>query len=98
MQPCVTKLIFEQENVDSVTFLLSNYVSSFIIPYENFASFSKGPVTLYISQAYSTTESAYKRTSDFSPPFSMMFNATQHHYQIIEQSGLNSIPLKVNVN
>jgi hypothetical protein len=55
-------------------------------------------MTLYISQAYSMTESAYRRTSDFSPPFSMIFNATQHHYQITEKNGLSPIPCKVDFN
>jgi hypothetical protein len=53
---------------------------------------------LYISQAYSTSESAIDRTSDFSPPYSLLFNAVQHNYAIIEKNGFNPIPFKVKLN
>lgn len=58
-------------------------MSRFEVPYAAFADFSRGPVNLYISQAFSNSESAIDRTSDFSPPYSILFNAVQHNYAII---------------
>ena len=42
--------------------------------------FSQGIVNVEISQAFSNTESANSRTSSFSAPSSIFFNAAKHHY------------------
>lgn len=55
-----------------------------------------GPVNLQITEAFSNTESANSRTSAYSAPFNIIFNAVQHNFAIItSNSGLNSIPLRV---
>jgi hypothetical protein len=96
-QPQLTKLIFRQENIASIEFLLSNFESSFQVPYSQFVDFSIGSTSLEISQAFSSTESAASRTSDFSAPYTIFFNATTHNYAMCSnQSAFNSIPYQVN--
>jgi hypothetical protein len=77
-------------------FLLSNYESTFQVPYSQFSSFSSGPTTISISQAYSSTESAASRTSNFSAPYSIIFNATSHNFaKFSNQNPFQPIPYRV---
>lgn len=50
---------------------------------------------MYVSQAFSTTESSYSRTSRFSAPYNIIFNATQHQYDITGKNNLSPIPFQV---
>ncbi len=95
-QPCITQLIFSQSSGNNVTYILSNYQEQFQVPYTDFAFFNAGMVNLQITEAFSSTESANSRTSAYSAPFNIIFNAVQHDFAIItNNSGLNPIPLRV---
>lgn len=79
-QPGITQLIFSQAGGALVKFCFSNYMKSFRVPYERFAMFSAGRINVEIAQAFSTDESAYSRTSSFSAPTTIFFNAVNHHF------------------
>lgn len=94
-QPALTLIIFSQGGF-SVQFLLSNYETSFKMPYEKFWAFNVGPTDVQITQAFSSNESGNSRTSDFSAPFNIIFNATNHNYAIVKSSSqFEPIPLRV---
>lgn len=94
-QPALTLITFSQGGY-SVQFLLSNYETSFKVPYDKFWAFNVGPTDVQISQAFSSNESGNSRTSDFSAPFNIIFNATNHNYAIVKSSSqFAPIPLRV---
>ena len=97
-QPAITQLIFNQEGGASVKILASNYMKDFKVPYGQFSLFTPGAVNVQISQAFSNTESANSRTSSFSAPSNIFFNAVKHHFvDNKEDNGFNKFPLKIRV-
>jgi hypothetical protein len=55
--------------------------------------------TISIAQAFSSTESAASRTSDFSAPYSIIFNATTHHFaKYSEPRVFQPIPYRIEAN
>lgn len=96
--PALTQIIFSQEGGQLLTFLLSNAETTFKVPYEHFFLFSAGPTTIQISQALSDSESAISRTSNFSAPYYILFNAAEHLYdEITSENTFNPIPFAVDV-
>jgi hypothetical protein len=95
VQPALTQIIFTQADF-TVHFLLSNYESSLKVPYQQFWAFNSGPTNIQISQAFSLSETANSRTSDFSAPYNIIFNATYHNYATVRSNcQFASIPLRV---
>jgi len=55
--------------------------------------------TISIAQAFSSTESAASRTSDFSAPYSIIFNATYHNFAKLNGPKVfQPIPYKIEAN
>jgi hypothetical protein len=94
-QPALTQITFTQDSGKSIQFLLSNYESTFKVPFREFTAFNVGTTNVQIVQAFSLSESAIARTSDFSAPFNIIFNATQHHFAFQKKNDLAAIPLKI---
>jgi hypothetical protein len=94
-QPALTLIIFTQAGF-TVQFLLSNYETDFKVPYERFWMFNVGPTDVQITQAFSSNESGNSRTSDFSAPYNIIFNAAVHNFAIVKSSSqFAPIPLRV---
>jgi len=55
-------------------------------------------VSLQLSQAYSTSESANGRTSAFSAPYNIIFTSTKHNFAKFDKSsGLKPVPIKASL-
>jgi hypothetical protein len=50
------------------------------VPFKDFSGFSAGMVSIELRQAYSRSESATNRTSNFSAPYTLTINASEHHF------------------
>lgn len=74
------RVVFTQ-GPNMVEYILSNFQSTFEIPFKDFSAFSNGFVTVTVSSAYSSQNSAGGRISPFSPyPWSFVFRAGPHTY------------------
>ena len=74
------RVVFTQ-GFNSVEYILSNFHSSFVVPFKDFASFSSGFVSVTVASAYSSQSSAGGRISPFSPyPWLFEFRAGPHSF------------------
>lgn len=77
----IEKITFTQTGVTPVEYILSNFQSSFEVPFKDFVNFKTGvDVTVTIASAYSSIYSAFGRMSNFSPAWSFTFKAGNHAF------------------
>ena len=105
-------LLWDEDNktvIDKLTFtqgtamreyILSNFVSTFEVPYQDFTSFKAGEVTVKLASATSKTSSLASRKSQYSNPATLTFTATKHLWSSIDLDQVSiseEIPWKVRV-
>ena len=92
----LTKLRFTQkEKVRE--FLLSNYHQKFRVPFYEFEGFAVGEVELELMHASSGRQGLADRSSNFSAPLSLSFQAVEHKFSKIrpEAANIDPIPWRV---
>lgn len=77
----IEKITFTQTGVTPVEYILSNFQSSFEVPFKDFVNFKAGVnVTVSLASAYSSIYSAFGRLSNFSGSWSTTFKAGNHAF------------------
>ena len=76
----LNKIVFTQGS-NTVSYVLSNFVNSFEVPFKDFANFINGTVTVTVASAYSQLNGLSGKMSAFSTnPWIFTFNAGQHAF------------------
>lgn len=78
---------------------MSNFQSTFDVPFKSFVNFTPGSVNISIASAYSSLNGLAGRLSSYSFPWTATINAVQHAYGEIKNLTLTKeIPWIINVN
>ena len=77
----ITKLTFlQEESGRKKEFILANYHSEYNIPFYEFEGFRSEKTKLDIVHAQSSSQTIFERTSIFSQPETMKFEAVEHKF------------------